>query len=289
MNSSMSRRRFLSVCAMAGVYAALPWADAIAHVPLHHWRGILLGAQVNLSVAHSSRAQAERIFGVCVGEVKRLEQIFTLYDSHSELSRLNANGVLRDPSPEFIDILQQSLEYRKLTGGAFDVRIKAIEDGIVSVFPEGQDMIVDRDMIAFKDKDMSITLNGIAQGYITDQMTDLLRNEGLSNVLVELGETRAIGGHPAGRDWQIGLMDHRDIALLNNMALASSSAMNGDTGKPHIYDARDGRLVQSPRLVSVIAQSAAMADALSTAFISMSNEEIADLKSRELRIKRVYL
>lgn len=267
----------------------MPWADALASVPVHRWSGVLLGAEVNLSLAHPSREAAERIFDVCVGEVKRLEQIFTLYDSHSELSRLNANGVLYDPSLEFVDILQQAAEYKALSGGAFDVRVKAIEDGIASAFADDQDIVIEDDRILFAKKDMRITLNGIAQGYITDRITNLLRDEGLSNVLVELGETRAIGGHPSGRDWQIGLTDRQEVAALNNSALASSSSMNGDTGRAHIYDARDGRLVQGPRSVSVVASSAAMADALSTAFISMKRAEIAALQSREPRIHRVYL
>ena len=35
---------------------------------------------------------------------------------------------------------------------------------------------------------MSITLNGIAQGYITDKVTEILANFGISNTLVNMGE-----------------------------------------------------------------------------------------------------
>jgi FAD:protein FMN transferase len=44
------------------------------------------------------------------------------------------------------------------------------------------------------------TLNGIAQGYVTDKIVDLLRGQGIDHSLVDMDETRAIGaradGHP---------------------------------------------------------------------------------------------
>ena len=49
-----------------------------------------------------------------------------------------------------------------------------------------------------------LTLNGIAQGYMTDKVTEVLNAEGLRHVLAELGETRALGNHPSGMPWRIG-------------------------------------------------------------------------------------
>ena len=52
---------------------------------------------------------------------------------------------------------------------------------------------------------MAVTLNGIAQGYITDRVADLLRAEGLEKVMIDLGEIRTLGDHPEGRPWRVGL------------------------------------------------------------------------------------
>ena len=54
---------------------------------------------------------------------------------------------------------------------------------------------------------MALTLNGIAQGYIADRVVALLRAEGLSDVLVNTGELRALGGHPDGGGWPVSLND----------------------------------------------------------------------------------
>ena len=76
----ITRRRFLSVCAVAGACSAIPFSTVLASVPLHYWRGILLGAEVSLTLAHPSKQKANKIFQHCVTEIKRLENIFTLYD-----------------------------------------------------------------------------------------------------------------------------------------------------------------------------------------------------------------
>ena len=52
---------------------------------------------------------------------------------------------------------------------------------------------------------MSITLNGIAQGYITDKVTELLASFGISNTLVNMGEYRALGSKNNGEDLKIGI------------------------------------------------------------------------------------
>ena len=107
MSTPLTRRRFLSVCAVAGTLSALPLSNILASVPLNRWNGILLGANVSITLAHPDKKEADRLFGLCVTEIKRLENIFTLYDSYSELSRLNANGLLQNPSAAMIDVLEQ--------------------------------------------------------------------------------------------------------------------------------------------------------------------------------------
>ncbi len=51
---------------------------------------------------------------------------------------------------------------------------------------------VDATGIAFEKKGMAITLNGIAQGYITDRIANLLDEYGFSQALVCLGEMHAL-------------------------------------------------------------------------------------------------
>ena len=284
----MSRRRFLSVCAVAGTFAALPWANAVAAAPLHRWNGILLGAEVSLTLAHPNRSKAHQIFETCVREIKRLESIFTLYDSHSELSQLNKHGILRGPSSEMVDILEQSRLYNQITDGAFDVTVKPLEDG-QSLDLVGMDKLhINQKEIHFEKLAMGVTLNGIAQGYITDRITELLKAEGLKNVLVELGEKRAIGPHPEGRPWSLALQGKQNPISLTNRALATSARKNADTGKHHIFKPSSGHYTEKHEVISVIADSATMADALSTGFMLLSEERIKRIQEQHPNVIKVY-
>ena len=68
-------------------------------------------------------------------------------------------------------------------------------------------LLVSADRVALTRRSAGITLNGIAQGYATDCVVDMLRTAGLSTTLVNMGEIRAIGARPDGTPWRVGLAD----------------------------------------------------------------------------------
>jgi hypothetical protein len=133
---------------------------------------------------------------------------------------------------------------------------------------------VDAGRIAFARRGMAVTLNGIAQGYITDRISALLRARGFDNVLVNLGEFRALGGHADGAPWRVAVPDPvQPWRRLRTLALADAAlATSGGYGTQfdaagrhhHLFDPRDGRSAGFYRSVSVLAPDATTADALST-------------------------
>ena len=109
----------------------------------------------------------------------------------------------------------------------------------------------------------ALTLNGVAQGYATDMVTDALAAEGFADVLVNIGEFRAGDG-----DWRVGVEDPEEglvrTATLRSRAIATSSpAATRVGGAPHIFGPEGDAPIWST--VSVEADTAAMADGLSTA------------------------
>ena len=129
---------------------------------------------------------------------------------------------------------------------------------------------------------MALTLNGIAQGYITDQVAALMRDNGIENVLVNMGEIRASGQHPGGRPWMAGLEDpenpgsfERQVPL-RDMALATSGGYGTRLGAfNHLFDPRTGRSAERYGRVSVLARRATTADALSTGMSFLPMEKMA--------------
>ncbi len=298
----LTRRRFLSIAATAG---ALPLAGARAAGASTRdtilWRGTAMGAEASIRIVHPDRAFAERLVGRAVAEIDRQEGIFSLYRGDSTLSRLNRDGVVENPPFEFLELVGTSLALARRSDGAFDptvqplFRLYADHFGAVGADPDGppdeaiaaalgrvghEGVILDGASVRLARPGMAVTLNGIAQGYVTDRIAELLRREGLTSVLVDLGETRAVGRRGDGEPWRaaVGNPREKDSVLLDLPlgdergafpALATSAGL-GSRFDPagrhhHIFDPRTGRSAARHLAVAVAAPTAVLADGLSTA------------------------
>jgi len=283
MTYSLNRRRFLSISAAFGLTAGTARADEVIR-----WRGRALGAKTSMILTGIDATQAQPIFRAVEQELVRLENIFSLYREDSEITRLNASGSLSAPSPELLDVLSLCSALNKASGGAFDPTVQPVwralaqgNDPQQAQEAVGWDNVrFDTQRVAFMRPGMGITLNGIAQGYITDTIAALLRRRGLDNVLIDMGEIAAIGTRPDGRDWQAkisrpdGVIVHhvalRDRALATSAPLGTILRSEGKQG--HIIDPRNVSAVPKRTLVSVSAPHAAVADGLSTACCLLDRE-----------------
>lgn len=309
----ITRRRFIRITAMAaGLSAAAPLVTRAAMSPmLHRWNGVALGADASLLLYHPDAAEAQRLIAATLAEVKRLEKIFSLYDPNSALCRLNRQGMLQGPPQELVALLSDCARYSHVTGGAFDVTVQPLWDLYAAHFsnasadpagPSPADIArararvdhravqVEPDLIRFLKPAMSVTLNGIAQGYITDRVAELLRASGVQHTLIDMGETRALDSHPAGRPWDVGLKDPTGASAvvatvpLDNAAISTSGGYGtqfDDAGRfNHIFDPATGACASCYASVSVIAPIATSADALSTALsllpIARADEVLAN-------------
>lgn len=143
-----------------------------------------------------------------------------------------------------------------------------------------------------------LTLNGIAQGYITDKVVDLLRSQGVVHSLVDMGETRTIGPRPDGSPWEVGIADP-DVAGPTAGVLpiidraVSTSGPYGFHFDPqnrfnHLFNPITGDCADRYRSVTTVSGNATAADALSTAFILMAEPQIRSLLP-QVDIERVHL
>jgi thiamine biosynthesis lipoprotein len=297
------RRALLLFAAASGLpLAGLRGTQAKPSLPLHEWRGAALGAEARLVLAHPEPRIARRMLVRCTDEVRRLEQIFSLYDPDSELCRLNRAGRLAAPSQELRVLLAAALRFGDLSGGAFDVTVQPLwqlyarhfaahPDDLEGPSPwalEAARRLIDYRAIdlgagvGYREAGMAVTLNGIAQGYITDRIADLLRDAGFERVLVQLGEAYAGLPPEPGAPWQVGVPDPADATMLlatfqlSERALATSSGLgtrfDARGRHHHLFDPASGQSANRYRSVSVIAARATGADALSTALAVLPPE-----------------
>ena len=290
----LSRRRALTI--VAGTAAALMTGRVAPAAPAFHvWEGTALGAPARLILVGAAEHASKAAVRACLDEVERLDREFSLYRPDSALSRLNANGVLDRPSLDLFRLLRLSATVGEQTGGAFDVTVQPLWQAYADHFTAHPDacsgpppaaiaeacsrvgcrrLSVRSERIALA-PGMALTLNGIAQGYITDRVADLLRARGYTNVLVEMGEIRALGPAPAEPPWSIALAAPLSAAAeplslpLRDGAIASSAgaatAFDPAASFHHLFVPDTGRSADAFAAVTVVAPRATLADALSTA------------------------
>lgn len=306
MNNHLTRRRFITIsAAIAGAALVVPGLGRAATPDLYRWRGRALGAQAEILLNIPASMDGGALIKAVGDEISRLEQIFSLYQPHSALVTLNQQGYLRAPPIELVDLLTQARAISQKTKGAFDVTVqplwqlheeskgraisKQMHQKILGLVDHSA-IILSENEISFDKGGMAVTLNGIAQGYITDRVTRLLASYGLENSLVQLGETRALGGHPDGHDWQVGLqVKEGQSVMLRNQALATSGGMDASfVFDPRLSQSIINRDDMGYDSVSVVAPTATLADGLSTAFSVMPKGEIVSL-TKEMSDITTYL
>ena len=299
--SNINRRKFLNITAMT---LALPFCSNSLFANLQEkitWTGIALGADSNMTLFHKDKSYAKDSLNICINEIKRLENIFSLFDNNSSISQLNKEGYILNPPKELVEVLNFANNISENTNGAFDVTVQPLwiihksyskhknidrlNDEIQKVknLISYKNIEINKNKIYFKKENMQITLNGIAQGYITDKITNILEQRGFTNVLVNLGEFNSIGGYDENRDWNIATPYLNDIKYLklNNNAVASSGGYGTrfDEKYHHLFDVNTGTSANYINSVTIKASNAMLADALSTAVFVMSEKQREKIKS----------
>ncbi len=281
MTAPLARRRLLAIAAAAAV-AGPGRVPAAAPV---EWRGSALGAEARVTLAGATPETARHVLPRIAAALTAVEADFSLFRD-SALVRLNRSGRLPRPDPEVRALFDLAGRVHAATGGAFDPTVQPLwralatgGDAAAARARVGWDRVrIGAEAIAL-DPGMELTFNGIAQGAAADRVAAVLRAEGFRDVLIDAGEILALGGRPGGGPWRAAVAGPDGIEAarvpLADMALATSSPAGTliGAGLGHILDPRS----DAPphwRLVSVAAPSAALADALSTAFCLMGRAEI---------------
>jgi thiamine biosynthesis lipoprotein len=259
--------------------------------------------------------------------VEDLEGRLTVYRDDSEISRLNAAAsdasvtVQRD----VFDLLARAVAIGRETGGAYDVTSGALS--VAWGFLRGPRRVPDAETLAdarsrtgaeflrldestqsvrFDRPGLMINLGSIGKGYAIDRAADVIRNHWWPTSAVIHGggsSLFAIGSPPDefGGRWEISIRNPLDPETpigrfrLRNRGLGTSGAAfqqfeEGGRIYGHILDPRTGEpCANGPLSVSVIAPTAADADALSTAFYLLGPHGAADYVRRHPEVGALFV
>lgn len=324
--NSITRRRSLQIIGSAFLVPTATLSTAQANENLTNsdnlkeinWKGIVLGADASITLYSDDETSAKQTIEKMLHEVKRLESYFSLYQNNSLINSLNINGELTSPPAEFKDLIFKAKNYARLTNGAFDPTIQPLFMAYKTLAKQTplpsfknnetiknahrligwQNIAISNNKISFEKKHMAITLNGIAQGYITDKAIMILKSNGFENTLINFGEYHGIGSKPFQNEWKIQLGETKQNnqtiktwSLQNNAIAASDKhgyTFNSESQLHHMLDPKSGANQKAWREIYVLAKNATRADAASTALFASPPEQIENIFNK-LKLEKALL
>ena len=235
-------------------------------------------------------------------EINRLEQELSRTVSTSYIYKLNENGSAA-VSEETANLLKAAMDYSAATGGLFDMTVASLW-GITTDSPRvpsrsemdallplvGSDHVHLDGQTVTLDAGCAVDLGGIAKGYASDRVAQVLGQYAVTGAAVSLGgNVYVCGQKPDGTAWSVAVQDPKKtdayamtLDLTDVFAVTSGGYQRyftdaDGTVYQHILDPRTGYPAQTDLLsVTVIGQNGTMADAYSTALYVMGEQAACD-------------
>lgn len=255
----------------------------------------LMGTWVSGQVRHADPGIARRGLNTAFDEIKRLEGVLSRFREDSVVSRINREA-FRGPvtaSREVFDLLERCVEIARQTEGAVDITVaplvdlwkqgerrrkvpapEEIERCLLRVGWEKLELDRARSSVRFTAEGMGLDLGAVGKGYILDRAAEAMKRCGVEEAMLDAGGNILVWG---AEEYRIGIRDPLDpdrlageISLRNEAVATSANderyfEIDGRR-YGHLLDPRTGRPAEGGLWgVSVVAATAMMADAYSTA------------------------
>lgn len=259
-----------------------------------------MGTEVKVTLWHADSAAGEQAIARVMAEMQRIDQAYSPYIPASELSQLNLNAAQTSVkvSPELAMLLERSLHFSELSGGAFDITFASLgwhydyreqkqpnqqqkQTLLAAINYKWVELDSVTRLVRYLHPNVRIDLGGIAKGYAVDRAIEILRNAGIAHATVSAGGDSRLLGDKRGRPWLIGIKNPRaaahapdEVALtmpLDNLALSTSGDyeryfIDEHSGKRvhHILNPKTGESASELMSATVLGADAIATDALST-------------------------
>src|SRR5258705_5549208 len=263
-----------------------------------HWMSreeAIMGTSIRVELWHEDPVMGEAAMAAVMEEMHRIDRAMSPFKPESELSRLNREAA-KAPVPvseEMFELIARSIEFSKLSGGAFDFTfgsvgcmfdyrkgVKPTAEKSAAALPgiDYRHIRLDRRRrtIEFARDNVRIDLGGIAKGHAVDNCVALLKTRRVKEALVMAGGDSRDLGDKRGRPWMIGIRDPRRKGTVVAMLPLADAAIStsGDYERyfeadgvryHHILDPGTGLPATGERSVTIVG-----ADATTTEGISKS-------------------
>lgn len=247
----------------------------------------------------------ENIFKKAFNRISNIEDKMSLNIEESEVIDINkASGKnFVKVSKDTFNVIEKGKYYSDVSKGNFDITIgplvqlwnigtkkakvpstKEIKDNLPLVNYKDLTLNKEETKVMLNKKGMILDLGGIAKGYAADEVTKILKNNGINHAIINLGgNVFAMGSKPDGSGWKIGVQNpfdekrgsHIGIVNIKNKSVVSSGIYERnftENGKlyHHILNPYTGYPVRNNlQSVTIVADESFDADGLSTGIFAL--------------------
>jgi len=297
-------------------------ALAVTAAPDGAWyerEAAIMGTRIAVELWAKTPAEGEAAIDAVMKEMHRVDILMSHYKPESQLSRINARageGPVK-VDRELFDLIALSLEYSRLTDGAFDItyasvgylydyrkRVRPdeaqIEAHLAAVDWRSLELDPAQSTVRFARPGMRIDLGGFAKGYAVDRSIELLEARGIEHASVSAGGDTRILGDRFGRPWIVGIRhpDDPDRVILRIPLEDAALSTSGDYERyfdadgvryHHIIDPRTGHSASKVRSATIIAATATQTDGLSKTAFVLGPEQALEVIARIPGVDAVFV
>lgn len=304
------RRGIVRVLSVAAVLGA-----AVLLTVLFQWRQAQIAYTKDLfamDTYFSLRAygpRAETGLESCVRRVEELEGLLSVTEG-SDIRRINESsfGEAVPVREDTFLLLEEAVALGEETGGALDITLYPIlkawgftaeeyripgEEELAALLEkvDYRELVLDEAASAVSVREgMELDLGAVAKGYTGDCLTELLREQGVTSAMLDLGgNIQVLGAKPDGSPWRVAVKNPFDssqiigVLEVTDKAVVTSGSYEryfvGEDGRRywHILDPESGRPAESGLVsMTVVGESGVRCDGLSTALFVMGQERAVE-------------
>ncbi|RPG86615.1 MAG: FAD:protein FMN transferase [Coraliomargarita sp. TMED73] len=256
----------------------VPNKSSMKHAQIYEHQA--MNTVFTLCLLEPDPALADKSALAAIQLLDEIENKLSRYIESSDISQINhmKAGESLFISQYAYDCLRLAFDANRVTGGLFDStlgkqidHLKNKTEGIAPT-PFGK-LLIDpsRPAVHCEQAGRQIDLGGIGKGFALDCMKKCLRDWGISAALLSAGASTRLAFGDTG--WDIHLEEHpnRKTVHIKEEAISASGT---NRQRAHIFSPQLGTALPENQKIWLVHESAALADALSTACILMNKEEI---------------
>jgi len=258
----------------------------------------VFGTRVDLSVYGDDPAAADAAMAAVLQEFDRLHRAYHAWQP-AELTELNeafARGETATVSDELAAMLKDAQRIAATGDGLFDPALGALValwgfhsdefkptrpdprqlQALLAARPRMADLVIEDNRVSSRNPAVQIDLGGYAKGYALDRAAAILRAQGVTNALINIGGNVIALGKKGDQPWRIGIQHPREPAPLATLPLYDGEAVgtSGDYQRffemdgerySHLLDPRTGEPAHGTQSLTILITPRAGAGTLSDA------------------------